>query len=302
MQFIGNAKEGRRGVQFYAGGILLLLTLYILGSLPLLLLWERQFPAQELTLTDAHQIDQFGPLQLYFWMLFPFVLIFFGLILYLVKVHRRNILSLFTSAKSFRWSRFFWFACFVLLFQSLFTVLQWWVFSDTQNATIYWNFEPNKFFPLLLLSLVLIPIQATAEELIFRVYALQGLFARTGKVWLSMLLSAVFFATVHGSNPEIQALGPAIIFYYFLAGLFLALISVQDNGIELSMAYHTSNNLFSAVVVSSSWQVFHTEALWLDSSEPGSASSYLIAGILSFTFLYLILAKKFNWNPIGALR
>lgn len=302
MQFIGNAKEGRRGVKFYAGGILLLLLLYILGSLPLLMLWERQFPSHEFELTNAQQIAQFGSLRLYFWMLFPFVLIFIGLLFYLVKVHRRNLLSLFTSAASFRWARFMWFAFFVLLFQGLFTGLQWWFLSDAQHAAFQWNFDAGKFFPLLLLSLVLIPIQATAEELIFRVYALQGLYARTGKVWLSMMLSAIFFATVHGSNPEVQALGPAIIAYYFLAGLFLALITVQDNGIELSMAYHTLNNLFSAVVVSSTWQVFHTDALWLDSSAPGSAWTYLISGGFTFTFLYWILAKKFNWKPLGALR
>jgi membrane protease YdiL (CAAX protease family) len=147
----------------------------------------------------------------------------------------------------------------------------------------------------------LIPIQAAAEELIFRVYALQGLYARTGKIWLSISLSAIFFATVHGSNPEIQALGPAIIGYYLMAGFFLALISVQDNGLELALAYHSVNNIFSAVIISSTWQVFHTDALWLDTSAPGSAWTHLFIGALFFTGLYFILAKKYHWKPLNEL-
>ncbi|MFM6945878.1 MAG: lysostaphin resistance A-like protein [Flavobacteriales bacterium] len=300
MRYIETAQNGKRAVGLYAGGIFLLVLLYILGSLPLFLDWQQRFPGTTLTLDDADMILQFGKLRLFFWMLFPFVLLFFGLLIYLVLVHKRRFLQIFTAASHFRWSRFFWFACLLLILLFVVSILPF-VISNQLNTTLRWNFNAQKFFPLLTLSLLFIPIQAAAEELIFRVYALQGLYARTGKIWLSILLSAVFFAAVHGSNPEVQALGPAIIGYYLMAGVFLALISVQDDGLELALAYHSINNLFSAVVISSTWQVFHTDALWLDTSAPGGAWSHLLVGVLFFSGLYFILAKKFRWKPLVEL-
>lgn len=301
MRYIEAAQKGKGTVWLYAGGITLLVLLYILGSVPLFLDWQMRFPGTELTLEDAAMIEQFGKLRLFFWMLFPFTLLFFGLLIYMVLVHKRRFLDIFTATKHFRWSRFFWFAGILSVLLSVVSILPF-AISNELNTILHWNFNAQKFFPLLALSLLFIPIQAAAEELIFRVYALQGLYARTGRIWLSMLLSAVLFATVHGSNPEIQALGPAIILYYFMAGFFLALITVQDNGLELALAYHSINNLFSAVVISSTWQVFHTDALWLDTSAPGSAWSHLLIGGLFFIGLYFILAKKYHWKSLGELR
>ncbi|MFM8597383.1 MAG: lysostaphin resistance A-like protein [Flavobacteriales bacterium] len=300
MRYIETAQNSKRSVGLYAGGIFLLVLLYILGSLPLFLDWQQRFPGTTLSLDDVDMVLQFGKLRLFFWMLFPFVLLFFGLLIYLVLVHKRRLLQIFTAASHFRWSRFFWFACLLLVLLFVVSIVPF-VISNQLNTTLRWNFNVQKFFPLLTLSLLLIPIQAAAEELIFRVYALQGLYARTGKIWLSILLSAVLFAAVHGSNPEVQALGPAIIGYYLMAGVFLALISVQDDGLELALAYHSINNLFSAVVISSTWQVFHTDALWLDTSAPGTAWGHLLIGVLFFTGLYFILAKKYRWKPLVEL-
>ena len=300
MRYIEAALKGKGSVWRYVGGIAMLVLLYILGSLPLFLDWQTRFPGTEVSLENSSMIEQFGKLRLFFWMLFPFTLLFFGLLIYLVGVHKRPFVEIFTAAGRFRWARFFWFAGILLGLLFVVSILPF-ALSNELNTTLRWNFNAQKFIPLLGLSLLFIPIQAAAEELIFRVYALQGLYARTGKIWLSMSLSAVFFAVVHGSNPEIQALGPVIILYYLMAGFFLALITIQDNGLELALAYHSINNLFSAVIISSTWQVFHTDALWLDTSAPGSAWSHLLIGVLFFTGLYFILAKKYHWKSLGEL-
>ena len=151
-------------------------------------------------------------------------------------------------------------------------------------------------------ALLMVPLQAAAEELIFRVYALQGLYLRTKSAWASILISALLFAFMHISNPEIAAMGYELLLYYLMAGIFLALISVQDDGLELALAFHIFNNLFGVLVVSSSWHVFHTEALFLDQRPPGSLLLHLGSGLFIFAGLYFVLAKKFNWKPLRTLR
>ena len=245
-------------------------------------------------------ISTYGSVRLLFAMLLPFVLVFFGLVLYLRFAHQRPVLSIFTTAKRFRWWRFFFFSGFLLLFFFTTTFLEAQLTGDTQQ--IRWNFKFSEFWPLLCVGGLMIPLQAAAEELIFRVYALQGLYLRTKSAWASILISALLFAFMHISNPEIAAMGYGLLLYYLMAGIFLALISVQDDGLELALAFHIFNNLFGVLVVSSSWHVFHTEALFLDQRPPGSLLLHLGSGLFIFAGLYFVLAKIFNWKPLRTLR
>ena len=300
MKFLDLAKLGRNSVGLYLGGVALLVILYILGNLPLLFDLQYNYKGLLFDPENPMFISTYGSVRLLFAMLLPFVLVFFGLVLYLRFAHQRPVLSIFTTAKRFRWWRFFFFSGFLLLFFFTTTFLEAQLTGDTQQ--IRWNFKFSEFWPLLCVGGLMIPLQAAAEELIFRVYALQGLFLRTQSVVASVLLSSLMFALMHVSNPEVNELGPGILLYYFVAGCFLALVTVQDDGLELALAFHVFNNLFGALVVSSSWHVFHTQALFLDSRPPGSLFLHLATGIASFSVLYLLLAKKFSWQSLRTLR
>jgi membrane protease YdiL (CAAX protease family) len=300
MKFLDLAKLGRTSVGLYVGGVALLIILYILGNLPLLFDLQYNYNGLLFDPENPMFISTYGSVRLLFAMLLPFVLVFFGLVLYLRFAHQRPVLSIFTTAKRFRWWRFFFFSGFLLLFFFTTTFLEAQLTGDTQQ--IRWNFKFSEFWPLLCVGGLMIPLQAAAEELIFRVYALQGLYLRTKSAWASILISALLFAFMHISNPEIAAMGYELLLYYLMAGIFLALISVQDDGLELALAFHIFNNLFGVLVVSSSWHVFHTEALFLDQRPPGSLLLHLGSGLFIFAGLYFILAKKFNWKPLRTLR
>jgi membrane protease YdiL (CAAX protease family) len=300
MKFLDLAKLGRTSVGLYVGGVALLIILYILGNLPLLFDLQYNYNGLLFDPENPMFISTYGSVRLLFAMLLPFVLVFFGLVLYLRFAHQRPVLSIFTTAKRFRWWRFFFFSGFLLLFFFTTTFLEAQLTGDTQQ--IRWNFKFSEFWPLLCVGGLMIPLQAAAEELIFRVYALQGLYLRTKSAWASILISALLFAFMHISNPEIAAMGYELLLYYLMAGIFLALISVQDDGLELALAFHIFNNLFGVLVVSSSWHVFHTEALSLDQRPPGSLLLHLGSGLFIFAGLYFILAKKFNWKPLRTLR
>jgi membrane protease YdiL (CAAX protease family) len=300
MNFLDVAKQDRSSIGLYLGGISLLIVLYILGNVPMLLDIKLNFPGLLFDPENPGFIASYGSLRLLVGVLFPFVCLFVGLACYLRFAHQRKWLHIFTAASAFRWKRFFAFGSILLV---LFTIIAFGeAYLTGQTAHLYWNYKPERFFPLLGVSLLMVPLQAAAEELIFRVYALQGLFIRTKSVWLSVVFSSIFFALVHISNPEISSLGPALLLYYLMAGLFLALLTIQDDGLELALAFHVFNNLFGVLLFSTDWQVFHTEALFLDQRGPGSLSFYLLGSLLLFSLLYFVLAKIFGWKPLRTLR
>jgi hypothetical protein len=86
-----------------------------------------------------------------------------------------------------------------------------------------------------------------------------------------------------------------------MAGCFLALISIKSEGLELALAFHTVNNLFGALIISSNWQVFHTQALFIDSRPPGSLMIQLATGLFTFCALYFLLALKYKWKAFKLL-
>ncbi|MEN9699521.1 MAG: hypothetical protein RLZZ301_719 [Bacteroidota bacterium] len=290
MRFIEFGKLGLRSVGAYFGGISLLVFLYFLGTGAFVLALKLQFSDLPFTLEDPSFYNIFGRNRFLAWMLLPFLLMAVGLCLYVWKVHGRKIRSLFTAAPSFRWSRF-WFM--VALSSGVFAI----EFGVSYfSGQLVWNFNATAFLRLSVVALLGIPVQATCEELIFRSYALQGLFARTAKLGFSMALSALLFAAMHVSNPEVNQLGYSILGYYWMAGFFLALITVQSDGIELSMGFHSINNLLAALLITSEWQAFKTDALWTDLSTPSSPWPTIVGGLLIFTLMYVVLKKKFGWK------
>lgn len=300
MRFLQLAQLGRNSFGLYIGGIAVLILLFILGGLPLLFDASTRFPGLELDIENPAFIKAYGSTRLLVGELLSFFLACIGFVWYLRSAHKRPLHSIFTAAPHFRWKRFFGFGLLLFLLLCLLTLLE--VLFSGQSAMVQWNFKAQEFWLLFLFSLLLIPFQAGIEELVFRVYALQGLYLRTKSVWLSIGLSSAMFATMHISNPEIAILGPGLLLYYFMAGLFLALLAIQDDGLELSLAFHIFNNLFGAFVVTSDWQAFHTEALFIDQRGPGSLLAQLGAAVLIFAGLYFVLSKKFKWKPLASLR
>ena len=300
MRFLQLAQLGRNSFGLYIGGIAVLILLFILGGLPLLFDASTRFPGLELDIENPAFIKAYGSTRLLVGELLSFFLACIGFVWYLRSAHKRPLRLIFTAAPHFRWKRFFGFGLLLFLLLCLLTLLE--VLFSGQSAMVQWNFKAQEFWLLFLFSLLLIPFQAGIEELVFRVYALQGLYLRTKSVWLSIGLSSAMFATMHISNPEIAILGPGLLLYYFMAGLFLALLAIQDDGLELSLAFHIFNNLFGAFVVTSDWQAFHTEALFIDQRGPGSLLAQLGAAVLIFAGLYFVLSKKFKWKPLASLR
>ena len=90
--------------------------------------------------------------------------------------------------------------------------------------------------------LILVPLQCIAEEYVFR-----GLIMQTFGSWLNIpvlavILQSIVFGIMHGYN----SLGNISI---VISGLLMGILAWKSNGIEVSSAMHTANNLTLALFV-----------------------------------------------------
>ncbi|MGB2274018.1 MAG: lysostaphin resistance A-like protein, partial [Flavicella sp.] len=157
------------------------------------------------------------------------------------------------------------------------------------------NFQLKPFLLLMLIAIALIPIQTSLEEYFFRGYLLQALGILTKNRWFPLLFTSVLFGLAHMSNPEVNKLGPFLMIYYIGTGLFLGILTLMDDGLELSIGFHAANNLITALLVTADWQVFQTYSIFKDVSEPNLWLS-ILPSLIVFPLLLLFFAKKYGWT------
>ena len=225
--------------------------------------------------------------------LIPFIILLLFLLFAVRKLHNRPILSLFTSRSEIDIKRivFAFFTWSVFLFISLFLAMQ-------MGADLKWNFNPNTFIMLVGISFFIIPLQTTFEELFFRGYLIQSFGRRFKAPVFPILISGVIFGLLHYSNPEVEVLGIGILGYYILTGLFTSLMAVMDEGVELGIGFHAANNIFGCLIVTNQWQVFQTDALWIDMSKPKIGIDLVITLFVLFPLMLFVFSKKYKWKSL----
>lgn len=224
-------------------------------------------------------------------LLLPFAVCLLVLMLCIKHLHKRPILSVFTSRESFDWKRFF--LSFGIWF---FISIAFVVVLKLFGAPIEWNFQPLPFVMLFLVSFFIMPLQTTAEEVFFRGFLFQALGKLFGSPLLSILLTGVLFGLMHGSNPEVQKIGTYLLIFYVMTGIFLGLLTHFDQGLELAMGYHAANNIFAALIVTNDWQAFQTDALLLDRSGPSFGWDAWLTILLFQPALLYLYSRIYRWE------
>ena len=132
---------------------------------------------------------------------------------------------------------------FKLYFKALIILLIAYVIFECIDTVIFGP-EGSYHFSIifLIISLILVPLQCIAEEYVFR-----GLIMQTLGSWfkipiLAVILQAVLFAAIH----EYNSLG---LMETLVSGIIFGFFAWKTNGIELSSAFHTANNLSIALFV-----------------------------------------------------
>ena len=297
MNFIDYWNKGNFEAKRVLTTLLLIVLVYLVSSSFLFIDLSLNFPNSDLV--DQSSIKDLsllmGKNRLFLWMMLPFSFIFVTLLICLTKIHQLPFLKIFTSRDKFDWKRFFVAFSLWSLMVVMVTALELMLNADFEII-----FNAQKFMTLFFLSIILLPIQTSAEELIFRGYVLQGVNKRTGNAILSVVISGLMFGMMHISNPEIAKLGYHILIYYVAVGIVLGFIVYFDSGLELSLGFHAANNLITALLITSDWQAFQTDAIIKDNNPPGNGFIGIFFAFIMLCLFFFILKKKYNWKGIPA--
>ena len=294
MSFIDKAKEGNTSFSSYFLGIVLIISLYLLGSYFLILDLQWNFGIESFDGISQKEIVRIlGNNRFLAWLIVPFLFVALFLVIHTKFVHKRTVLSIFSGRENFDWKRV------LFSFSLLFSVLSLFLFIQYLSSdSLIFQFDLQKFIPLFFIAIFLLPIQTSCEELLFRSYILQGIKMRTKKNSIAVLISGIMFGAIHIGNPEIAKIGYHIIVYYMLVGVFLALISLFDNGIELALGYHAANNVFAALMITNNWQAFQTDAVFMDISDPGMGLDTIFGILFILPLVFFIFYKKYKWHSL----
>jgi len=274
-----------------------------LGNLPFVAVLAASDPVRQ----RGFDINNFTPEALgveptlfLFLLLLPFVVGLIALWLGIKKVHLRNSRTLMHGRLgSIRWKRA-WLAFAV-----------WFAFSSLSEFVIYYinpesyafSFLPLAFAKTFVVVVLMIPLQIAFEELLMRGYLLQQTTFYSGKPWIGLVVSTLIFGALHYQNPEVRQFGLAATAPYYLGvGLFLGILTILDDGLELALGIHLATNIFGSVFVNFKGSALPTPSLF-QATEVNLPLMTLLFVAQAFVFFLLFRrrvdvesAGKMNWS------
>ena len=298
MDYIQQAYKGLYDSWRYLVGVIIIFFAWqLLGMIPLaIMLVIKVFGDNTVSMpADISQMsDVLGSNLFLFLMLLSFVFGLIGVFISSKALHKQSLTSLTTARKKIDWKRF-WFV-FILwgLLTSSMVLIDYYMSPEDYQ----FNFNLQPFLILAVIAILLIPIQTSFEEYFFRGYLMQGLGVIFKNKWMPLLITSLAFGLMHIMNPEVDKLGYIVMVYYIGTGLFLGIITLMDDGLELALGFHAANNLFTALLVTADWTAFQTHSVLKDLSDPSEMglAEIFVPVFVVFPILVFILSKKYNWS------
>ncbi|MCX7743237.1 MAG: CPBP family intramembrane metalloprotease [Flavobacteriales bacterium] len=292
--FIQKAVNGKNSWKVYLAVILLSFGFFFVGQIPISLILLK---AGQNNVLYNEKIAQQVSYPVFFILLnLQFILALGALVLFTYLLHRRPPLSLLTGTNEFRFNRLGWgiISAFVVI-----------TLSDIINYTLHpeeyvWQFDAEKFFPFLVVALLIFPIQIGFEEIFFRGYVLQGVSLGTRSIVAGWIVSSVLFGLAHSFNVEVTKFGFfKMLTVYIALGLGLGFVTLYTQGLEVAMGFHLVNNLYVALVKTFPGSSLNTPALFIT---PAPDVDYMVVesiiGMLIFILLAIFPYKMKQWKQL----
>lgn len=231
-----------------------------------------------------------------FVMLFSFFVAILVAFYIIPFIHKRKFITFNTGRRKFSFKRYFVGVLVALVvYYGGFSI----EYFFTDHNYVY-NFDLKGLLMGLPIALLMIPIQTYSEEFFFRGYLTQGVTTATKNTLAAILLPSVVFAVMHGINPEVSKYGIVnVVGSIFVTGLTYSIISILDDGIELSSGMHAFNNISAMLFIG-------TETSVLGDTKPifttDSVGDYvMLITIVQSAAMILILYFIFKWKDLSKL-
>lgn len=230
-----------------------------------------------------------------FLMLLSFAVGLLAVYLVVRFLHKQRFVELTTSRKKTDWGRVFFSFGLISIIMIVFTLLDY--YNNPEDYVL--QFELVPFLILAVIAIIMIPLQTSFEEYLFRGYLMQGIGVLSKNRWLPLVITSVVFGGLHLANPEVVKMGNIIMIYYIGTGFFLGIMTLMDEGMELALGFHAGNNLITAILVTADWTVFKTHSIFKDISEPSAGFDVIAPVLILYPLLLLIMAYRYKWKNWG---
>jgi membrane protease YdiL (CAAX protease family) len=298
--FFSVAKKGKNEFWRFIISVIFIIAVTFIGQIPLVAIIIMK-------MTDYSQLEKFqedldfshvgiDPNVGLVLILIPFALCFLSMIFIIRLIHERDFKTVLTGHNKFKWGKIY-FAVFLMLILLSVSEIILYLF-DPGNYEL--NINIRLFIPLILISVILLPLQTSFEEIFIRGYLMQGIGLISRYKWIPLVITSLLFGLLHIMNPEIKEFGLlATLPYYVGFGLFMGIIVIMDDGLEIPLGIHAAVNIYGTAFVTFSGSTMQTPALFR-MKEYDPAIMNTLSLIIAVVFL-LIAAKKYKWKSLNKI-
>jgi len=243
----------------YLLGFLVIFIIWQLGSFPFVLAAMLKIMADGGDMTSIEDPNQLMAILdsnlTLFLMLLSFAIGLLGLFIWVKMVHKQPILKVTTTRKKIDWGRFaFGFGLIAIVTISL-TVLDY--YGNPDDYILQFDLVP--FIILAIIAILLVPLQTSFEEYLFRGYLMQGIGVSThNKKFLFFLVYCILFFLAYGyvlSNYElpfwvntgILLVGMGLLFWLLVSGVLNEFLTSSG----YTKAYKTLRYNFTPLFITS---------------------------------------------------
>ena len=297
LDFFRNGLNGFHEWWRYLAGAFIIFIIWQIGSIPLAVaVIVKKAMNSGLDMSSMDEMSGFmnvlSPNLTFFLLLLSFVFGLVGVFLMVKYLHQQKILSSLTARSSFDWNRFTFSFSLIAILIIISTLVDYWVNPSHYEI----GFEWSSFLILAVIGIVMVPLQTTFEEWFFRGYLMQGFGYIFKNRAVPFIITSLLFGLLHLANPEVEKLGYIVMINYIGVGVFLGIMTLMDEGLELAAGFHAANNLITALLVTADWTAFNTPSILRDVSEPEVGFDILLPIVVIYPILLFVLAKRYNWS------
>lgn len=199
---------------------------------------------------------------------------------------KKRISSIFRSSGSVRGRLFFlgaWSWGTLLVLESVF---KFFLEPGSFRITLDWA----QFLPALFVALILVTMQASSEEMLFRSAIPAAIGGFTKNPFIIISLSGVLFGVPHLSNPEANSDVLVSLIAYSLTGCVWGWVTYRSGGLELAIGAHAINNIYGLVLVGYDNSAVSTSSI-LKTAELDMASSLFQSLVMFGIWLVFLKAR-----------